>query len=268
MQATTKTISSVIGFILLSATALIYAASPWNAAAPNASLSVDHSSWDKLLKQQISTDASGLNLFDYAGFDESQSKQLNQYIAALEDTPVNQLTKAQQIAYWINLYNAVTVQTIVNHYPVKSIKNIKFGLFSFGPWDEELVEVGDAELSLNDIEHKILRPIFKDNRIHYAVNCASIGCPNLQTDAFTATNAEALLQQAAKQFVNHPRGVEVKDDELILSSIYDWYAEDFGQNEEEVIEHLKQYAHTDLQLQLAELEEIDDYQYNWNLNQP
>lgn len=267
MKSALKIISLFIGSYLLGVAPLSHADSTWETAAPKATQNIDHSAWDTLLKQHITTDTLGLNLFDYAGVGEAQSAELAQYIMALEDTQVARLTKAQQMAFWINLYNAVTVKTILEHYPLESIKDISFSLISFGPWGKELVEVGGEALSLNDIEHEILRPIFKDNRIHYAVNCASIGCPNLQKDAFTADNTESLLEQAAQQFINHPRGVTVAEDELILSSIYAWYEEDFGEDEEEVIEHLKQYANPDLKQQLVEIDEIEDYQYDWKLNQ-
>ncbi len=259
---------ALFGTIIFIHAQLGMAAKTWGVAASEPSVIIDHSPWDKLLKQYLSTDPSGLNLFDYATMSEAQFTELTQYVESLENADVSLFTKAQQKAFWINLYNALTVKTIVAHYPIKSIKDISFGLLSFGPWDEELVKVSDKELSLNDIEHEILRPIFEDSRIHYAVNCAAIGCPNLQTDAFTAENTESLLDQAAKQFINHPRGVRVEDDELVLSSIYNWYEEDFGEDEEEVIEHIKQFAKPELVEQLTRIDEVEDYQYDWCLNQP
>ena len=123
-------------------------------------------------------------------------------------------------------------------------------------------------MSLDNIEHEILRPIFADPRIHYAVNCASIGCPNLQETAFTADNLQDLLDQAAEQYINHPRGVRIESGELIVSSIFDWYAEDFGDDEEEIIEHFLDYVEDDLQEKLGVFDKIDDYEYDWNLNEP
>ena len=149
-------------------------------------------------------------------------------------TPVSSLNRGEQLAYWINFYNALTVQVILDHYPTDSILDIKIspGFFSIGPWDKKLVTVEGEELSLNDMEHRILRPIWRDPRIHYGVNCASIGCPNLLTTAYTADNVDGLLTENAVAYVNHPRGASLQNGALTVSSIYDWFEEDFGGNED------------------------------------
>ena len=122
-------------------------------------------------------------------------------------------------------------------------------------------------MSLNDIEHRVLRPIWQDSRIHYAVNCASMGCPNLQSSAFTAENTETMLDLAAVEFINHPRAVQVKYGKLRLSSIYNWYKIDFGGTDASVIDHLRQYAKTPLADQLDNIDSIDnDDHYDWSLN--
>ena len=149
---------------------------------------------------------------------------------------------------------------------MESITKISFSFFSFGPWDEELLSVEGEELSLNDIEHRILRPIWQDTRIHYALNCASLGCPNLLPQAFTELNTESLLEQGAHDYINHPRGANVQDDSLILSKIYDWYQADFGGNEDGVLLHLQQYS-TKEWLKSLQTEELEiEYQYDWRLN--
>ena len=125
---------------------------------------------------------------------------------------------------------------------------------------------GGREISLNDIEHRILRPIWKDPRIHYAVNCASLGCPNLSGTPFTAANKEELLDQAAADYVNHPRGVAFVKGRLRLSSIYDWYGVDFGSDETERLAHLQQYATRDLAEALMNYSGRIKYDYEWDLN--
>ena len=155
---------------------------------------------------------------------------------------------------------------MLEHYPLDSIRDIRAGLFSRGPWRLELIEVEGEKLTLDDIEHRILRPIWRDPRIHYAVNCASIGCPNLQPRAFTAANSGMLLEQAARDFVNHERGARVENGKLRVSSIYHWFDEDFGGNDSGVIAHLKQYADTELAAKLADIDHIDDHAYDWSLN--
>ena len=118
-------------------------------------------------------------------------------------------------------------------------------------------------VSLDDIEHRILRPIWRDPRIHYAVNCATVGCPNLQPLAYGAANAERLLSDAARAYVNHPRGVRLGDDALVVSSLYVWYADD---EEAGVIAHLARFAAPALRARLQSARGIADHAYDWALN--
>jgi len=152
------------------------------------------------------------------------------------------------------------VRLIVKEYPLGSIRDIEM------PWDQKLAEVEGQPLSLNDIEHRILRPIWSDPRLHYAVNCAYVGCPNLLPVAFTGRNTSQLLELAAHGYINHPRGVRITDDGLIVSKIYGWFSEDFGGNDTSVIAHLRQYAEPALLAALQGRDAINDYEYDWGLN--
>ncbi len=256
-------------FILVPLAASVHAAdlSIFHAEPPeSSSRTFDHSEWSDILSKYIS-ELNGLNYFRYGQVTEDDFERLEDYIEDLESVAVTELDADQQFAYWVNLYNALTVWVILEHYPVDSIRDISFSLLTRGPWKEEFVSVQDVDLTLDNIEHDILRPVYEDNRIHYAVNCASIGCPNLQNVAFTAENLEEQLEKAAREYVNHPRGARIEDDELIVSSIYDWYREDFGDSEIGVIEHLLEYASGELAEELQEFDEIDDYEYDWRLNE-
>ena len=199
-------------------------------------------------------------LVRYQAVTNTGKTKLKQYIKQLEQVNPLEYSKAEQYAYWINLYNAVTVDLILDAYPVKSITKLG-GLFSFGPWGDDVVSISGKSLTLNDIEHRILRPIWQDPRTHYAVNCASLGCPNLQPQAFTADNTETLLEQAASEFVNSDKGVLIKNNKLQLSSIYEWFAVDFG-NREQLIKHLNQYR-----TQPVKNTDKISYDYDWSLNQ-
>ena len=211
---------------------------------------IDHSALQIFLEKYLVTNPlntessaiSGINRLRYAGVSEKDHALLNNYLKNLEGIAVSSFSRPQQRAFWINLYNASTVNLILEHYPLETITNISFSFFSFGPWDEDLLSVEGVELSLNDVEHRILRPIWKDKRTHYALNCASLGCPNLLPQAFTYLNTESLLEQGARDYINHSRGVKIQGENLILSKIYEWYQADFGGNEEGVIKHLKQYS--------------------------
>ena len=141
--------------------------------------------------------------------------------------------------YWINFYNALTVEVILENYPVESIRDIKSGLFSSGPWGAELVRVEGHDLSLDDIEHEILRPIWKDKRIHYAVNCASISCPNLARTAYTEQQHRRICWSRAPGTISTARAAcASKDGEIIASKLYSWYDDDFG-NEQDLLAHLR-----------------------------
>ena len=176
--------------------------------------------------------------------------------------------RAEQKAYWINVYNALTIDVILARFPVASIRdiNISPGFLARGPWGAKLFSVEGEKLSLDDIEHRILRPIWKDSRVHYAVNCASLGCPNLQPLAFTGENTESLLDKAAREFVNHPRGVAILNGRLRVSSIYVWFQEDFGRDAEDLMEHWQKYADPKLAESLEKYSGGLSHDYDWRLN--
>ena len=152
----------------------------WTAYDAASSETVDHSLWAGFLSMYVVNADDGVNKIAYGDVSDAQHAKLKRYIALLSQSSVSRLAKAEQLAFWINLYNALTVDVVLDHYPVESILDIGIspGLFASGPWGKKLVAVEGEALSLDDIEHRILRPIWRDPRIHYAVNCASIGCPN------------------------------------------------------------------------------------------
>ena len=233
--------------------------------------SIDHSKWQAILDkyiqvEKLETESSAINFFRYGAVSKEDVAHLKSYLSYLQSIEPRDYSSQEQFAYWVNLYNALTIHLVLENYPVKSITKIG-SFFSFGPWDDEVAEISAERLTLNDIEHKILRPIWKDPRIHYAVNCASFGCPNLSAKAFTAENAEELLEQGARDYVNHSRGVLVKGKNLILSKIYKWYVEDFGNTEAGVIEHMRQYASPDLVKRIESFDGKIKYEYNWDLNE-
>ncbi len=242
----------------------------WDTSDEASTTVIDHSPWQALLDTYLKTGhPSGVNRFDYGALkaNAADRKTLSSYLKSLAGIDPRTFSRDEQMAYWINLYNALTVFVIVPRYPVDSIKDIKSGIIDFGPWNLELFPLQGQKLTLNQIEHGILRPIWKDPRIHYAVNCASIGCPNLHPETFRSDNLERLLEQTARDYVNHPRGVQVQGDKLVVSSIYDWYKVDFGNTDTGVLAHLKKYAEPELAKTLGNYNSFDDY-YDWNLNAP
>ena len=241
----------------------------WQAHDAKSVAVIGHQAWDALLKRYIRPGPDAVNLFSYKAVTKIDKLKLDSYVAALKKTSIDKYNRQEQRAYWINLYNALTVKVVLDHYPVKSIRDIDIspGFLAKGPWDKKLITVEGEPLSLNDIEHRILRPIWQDNRIHYAVNCASIGCPNLQSKAYTGANAEGLLALGAQQYINSPRGVSVKDGSVTISKIFNWYQPDFGETEKGVLSHLTKYAAPALQKKLKGVEEVSGFAYDWRLNE-
>ena len=240
----------------------------WEAHDPAAKTKIEHNVWNQFLTTYVSANADGLNRVAYARVIDKDRVALSAYIADLEAIPISRYNRNEQFAYWVNLYNALTVKVILDYYPVDTIHDIKIspGLIAIGPWDKKLISIEDERLSLNDIEHRILRPIWRDPRIHYAVSCASIGCPNLQRIAFTAANADTLLNRAAREYVNHPRGARFENGKLLVSSIYEWYEDDFVDVDGSVVKHLQRYADPDLAAALANTANVEGHEYDWALN--
>ena len=232
---------------------------------------IDHSEWQAILDGYLRTDdPSGIHLFDYGGLKENAADRghLQGYLAHLEAVDPRLYSRDEQMAYWINFYNALTVETVVEGYPVGSIKNIHQGIVPLsGPWGDKRATVAGQRLSLDNMEHDILRALWRDPRIHYAVNCASLGCPNLAPQVFAAARLEEMLDAAARGYINHPRGVELMDEMFgVVSSIYTWFQEDFGGSEAGVVEHLLRHAEPELAEQLRSFEGGFDYEYDWDLN--
>ena len=242
--------------------------SRWTANDPNSSLTVDHGTWDFFTRRYVSRGSNGVALVNYAAVGAEDKAALETYLRSLAATPVSSLNQREQFAYWLNLYNALTVKVVLDRFPVYSIRDIDIspGLFANGPWGAKLIAIEGEQVSLDDIEHRILRPIWRDPRIHYGVNCASIGCPDLPVGAFTADNVDNALNQAAVNFINHPRAAQVQGSQVIVSSIYDWFKEDFGGSDAGLIAHLRQYAQPALASQLANVTFVGGDNYDWTLN--
>ena len=240
-----------------------------------ATLIPDHSlaggslpSWDGLLAKYVRAGSDGLNRVDYAGWKANAADMaaLNGVVTAFAAMPVSSLTKPEQFCVWANLYNALTVQVVLGRFPVRSIRDIKSNPLALGPWKDKRITVQGARLSLDDIEHNILRKQWREPRVHYAVNCASIGCPNLGRRGWRSESLEADLTSAARAFINSPRGLRVTaSGQVRVSSIYQWFKVDFGNNDAGVLAHLREYAAPGLAAQLANARIVGN-DYDWSIN--
>lgn len=221
---------------------------------------VSHEIWDGLLKKYVKADG----FVDYKNF-QRDTLELKRYLDLLASShPAKDWPRNEQMAYWINAYNAFTVQLILQNYPVKSIKDIKRGIaFVNSVWDIKFIHLGDKTYDLNNIEHGILRPDFKDARVHAAINCASYSCPRLRTEAYTAAKLEAQLDDAMRSFINDPLRNKVSPKKAEISEIFNWFGGDFKRDAGSVRSFLKKYAKAGIR----EDTPVSYIDYDWRLNE-
>lgn len=222
-----------------------------------------HDPWDKILSTYVED-----GMVDYSGLKNNQDdmKILDVYIASLAKEGINKKSREEKLAFWINAYNAFTIKLILNHFPVKSIRDIK------NPWKQKTWTAAEEKLSLDDIEHKRLRAELKEPRIHFAIVCASIGCPNIDNKAFKAVTLEKHLNQRAKTFFTFKKNFYLEKEgatvSIFVSSIMKWFAGDFGKNKEERIAFMLAYADqaTANKIKSAGRTKVIYLDYDWSLN--
>ncbi len=223
---------------------------------------ITHETWTSLLQKHVKPSG----LVDYKGF-KADSALLNQYLELLQKNHPNDKnwSAAEQQSYWMNVYNAFTVDLIVQNYPVESIKNIGKGLnipFISSPWDIKFIKIEGQTYDLNNIEHNILRKHFDDPRIHFGINCASISCPNLAPEAFEAHKMDQQLDSLAVSFINNPKKNKITADKAEISKIFSWFKGDFTKKGS-LVSFLNKYAATKIK-DGASIEHMD---YDWGLNE-
>lgn len=223
---------------------------------------ISHTIFNELLEKNVSS----AGLVDYKGFIKDSAK-FNTYLHLLSSHYPNEKnwSKDERLAYWLNAYNAFTIKLIMDHYPVKSIKDIKKGIpLVSDTWTINFINIEGKKYNLNNIEHGIVRPKFNDPRVHFALNCASMGCPPLLNHAFTAEKLNAQLDAQAKRFIND--GVHnkiISANKADLSKIFSWFAGDFKKSAPSVIDFINRYADTKLNA-AADISHLD---YDWQLNE-
>ncbi len=220
---------------------------------------VDHALWDSLLSKNVDADG----WVDYQGF-QTDSASLIEYLQLLSSAHPNDQywSDDEQLAYWINAYNAFTVKLIIDHYPVSSIKDIKNGIpFVNTVWDIKFIEIEGHSYDLNNIEHGIIRKHFNEPRIHFAVNCASVSCPVLAKEAYTADKLDQQLTRSARRFLADPLRNRVSEGKV--SSIFTWFKGDFTAGSLSLRDFINKYAPEPL----PEDKDITFLDYDWNLNE-
>ncbi len=211
----------------------------------------DHSQWTTILQKYVSENGQ----VDYQNLKKDR-KSLSNYIAYLiENTPKDNWSKNEKLAYWINAYNALTVDLILRNYPIKSIKDIK------NPWEQRLWKLGNKWYNLDDIEHDILRKM-NEPCIHFAIVCASYSCPKLQNEAYVASKLDSQLTKATKAFLADSNRNNISENNLQLSKIFQWFSKDFKQKGL-LIDFLNRYS----SIKISENAKIKYKDYNWALNE-
>ena len=212
---------------------------------------ITHKIWHDLLTKYV--DAAG-NV-DYNGLKQNETK-IKAYTSYLkQNSPEENWPKNDKLAYWINLYNASTVQLILENYPLKSIRDIPT------PWDKKFIDIKGTSHSLNDIENVIIRPQFKEPRIHFAVNCAAISCPKLLNEAFHPAILEQQLDNQTTFFVTNKSKNNLSENEVKISKIFEWYKEDFKEYPS-IIDFLNKYT----KVKIKPNAKVEYMEYNWMLN--
>jgi hypothetical protein len=224
----------------------------------------DHSKFDQVLKSYV--DDQGL--VDYNGISGDQNFLV--YMQSLETAKVEELSPNGQLAFWINAYNAVTIDKVIKKKPKKSVRETGFP----GLWTSKKFftspehTVANRRLSPDDIEHEILRKQFKDPRIHFALICASRGCPPLPSVAYTEANVQTRLEEETKNYLNSARGTRIdrSTNTLYVSKLFDWFADDFIQKSGSITAFMRPYLDEELLSFLDGKPKISYLKYDWALN--
>ncbi|MBX2849908.1 MAG: DUF547 domain-containing protein [Acidiferrobacterales bacterium] len=234
----------------------------WNDSEEQSVLEPDYSQWAEFLEKYVVPNADqDINRLRYSEVTEDDKNALDDFVDYLQKMDPRQLNKQRQKAYWLNLFNVRIVQRVLDEEPESSIKELGRGL-----WRNKGLYISMQKTSLNDIEHGILRPIFKDPRVHFSLMAGTEGSANILPQPFDGDNVEALLEQNTREFLNHERGVSIEQDKVTISTIFKWYRNDFGGSVESVKTFILPYLDSDKAEALSNASKID-YDYSWKLNQ-
>jgi hypothetical protein len=228
-------------------------AAPKPAAKPAAKVALSHDIFDGLLRKHVNSTGD----VNYGAFKKDKAK-LVEYLEVLKgNPPQSSWSKNKEMAYWINLYNAFTIHSIVEKYPINSVMNLEDGKL----WDKKKIVIGGKSLTLNNIEKDKLLKRFKEPRVHFAVNCGAISCPPLLNKAWTEDNIQRYYDKQAKAFINNPKHNTISIKNLEASQIFNWYASDFG-GSDKVLSYFQKYSDTEIKKNAK----VSFKEYNWKLN--
>lgn len=231
-----------------------------NAQPLSATQSVDHTIYAELLNRYVSN-----GKVNYKEL-KKEELRLEKYLENLSSVNPAELSRNERFAFYINAYNAWTLKLILDHYPgIESIKDA--GTLLSSPWKKKIARINGDVISLDTIEHDILRPVFKDPRVHFAINCAALSCPPLANYPFNGRNLDQQLNTQTRKFINDSKSNFIEGEILWVSRIFKWFEKDF---DNEIIAFFEAYAEDELKQRLNGLKErinVKYLDYNWSLNE-
>ena len=220
---------------------------------------IDNSIYNELLGKYVKD-----GVVNYQGF-QTEEVLFDKYLKVLENVDSKILSRNEQFAFYINAYNSWTIKLILGGYPgIKSIKDL--GNIFKSPWKKKICRIDGKIITLDDIEHNILRPRFKDTRVHFAINCAAKSCPPLRSEPYRGDELDQQLDEMTRAFINDLENNRLEDHTLYVSSIFKWFAEDFNKD---IVSFFLKYAKGDLKEQLEANKEkirVKYLDYDWSLN--
>lgn len=262
----TRIVAIWLGTLLFGAACA--AVGPRAAAAPAdaRAVRVDHAAFDTLLARYVD----GAGRVRYAAWRRDDDEALDAYLDAMRAVdPAALADTSEVLAYWINVYNALTIDAILRFYPIASIKD-KVSPVGYNVWRDYKITIAGRERSLDDIEHRILRKL-GEPRIHFAIVCASIGCPRLRAEAFTGAKLATQLDACAREFFASPEHIQFDRAArtVRVSPILDWFGEDFGGSGAAKLAFVARFVDGAAERALLESEttRIEYLDYDWRLNE-
>ncbi|NJO37781.1 MAG: DUF547 domain-containing protein [Rhizobiales bacterium] len=268
-----RRLSAVLALLALAVTAALAETRPeaferWRQHDEGSAMQIDHGPWEDFLLHYLRPGRDRVHRIAYGEVRDRDRQALARYVDGMGKVDIAAYDRAEQMAYWINLYNALMVTLVIDHYPIASIRKLEqpgAGAMA-SPWSRPLTVIDGVALSLDDIENHILKAIWPDPRIFYAITCAAVGCPNLQPVPFSGRELDRQLSDAAMAYVNDPRCISIENGELYVSSLYRWNLAAFGGSERAVIHHLMAYAEPDLAMALQGFDHLHGDRFDWRLN--
>ncbi len=230
-------------------------------ATASAPPEVDHSAFDDLLSTYVDSDG----MVDYEGIQQAHAEVLKPYLETLANAQVDGLSPDEELAFWINAYNALTIDLIVRHYPVEDI----FETYEDNPFEKTVGVVAGNEVSLDELEHDFIDARFDDPRFHFALVCAAMSCPPLRQEAYTGDRLDQQLEEQTRQFIRDEshNQIEGQHATIHLSTIFDWFEDDFGGSPEGVQQYLATFFDGETRARLEAAAFAVEYNtYDWTLN--